>query len=653
MCGITGFWETAPSTESSLTVAVSAMNDRLYHRGPDDGGWWIDPRQGIALANRRLAILDLSPEGHQPMLSANSRFVLAFNGEIYNFLSLRSELERNFGCKWRGHSDTEVLAEAIAHWGIDATLKRLVGMFALACWDQHEQTLVLARDRAGEKPLYYGSTAGAFLFGSELKALQAHPRWQGAVNRQALALFLRYNYIPAPYTIYHNFFKLPPGTYLTLRASDIANTDQTAPVAFWSLRNVAEDAVATPSDLSETDATQELEQLIRQAVAGQMLADVPLGAFLSGGVDSSTIVAIMQAQSTQPIKTFTIGFVEQGYNEADYAREVAKHLGTDHTELTVTPEEAQTVIPHLPMIYDEPFADSSQIPTYLVARLARRQVTVSLSGDGGDELFGGYNRYFWGTRVVSRFGITPVFVRRSVARTLQSLSPQQWTTLASGLPDFIPGAREPLLGDKIHKLAETLTFDSDVDAYRHYVSGWLTPSDLVIGADEPPTLPTTPEQWPHWSSLAQRMMFVDQLTYLPDDILAKVDRAAMAVSLETRVPFLDHRIIEFAWRLPIDYKIRNGQGKWLLRQVLYRHVPRKLIERPKSGFGLPIAVWLRGPLRNWAESLLDEQRLRREGFLRVAPIRQRWHEHVTGKRNWFYSLWSVLMFQAWLEAQKQ
>ena len=631
---------------AELPSSVRGMVASIRYRGPDDFGVWCDERVGIGLGHARLSILDLSPEGHQPMVSASGRYVISYNGEVYNFAELRSELGV-VGQKFRGHSDTEVMLAAFEEWGIEKAVQRFVGMFAFALWDKQTRTLTLGRDRLGEKPLYYGWQGEAFLFGSELKALRAHPAFRAEVDRNALALLLRHNYIPAPYSIYQGISKLSPGCLLTVSLS------QRNPriVPYWSGKQAIEAGLAHPFEGSESAAVSALEALLKDAVGQQMVADVPLGAFLSGGVDSSTVVALMQAQSSRPVKTFTIGFHEEGYDEAPHAKSVARHLGTEHTELYVMPKEAMDVIPRLPALYDEPFSDSSQIPTFLVSELARRHVTVSLSGDGGDELFGGYNRYFWATNIWRRVGWAPQPMRAALAGALMALPPSTWNGVFRGLSRFLPvGWRYANPGDKLHKLAEILAVRTPEEIYLDLVSHWKQPTEVVRGTQEPPTVLTDPAQWANLPDFEQRMMYLDQMTYLPDDILTKVDRAAMGVSLETRVPFLDHRVVEFAWSLPLSMKIRHGQGKWLLRQVLYRHVPKELMERPKMGFGVPIDVWLRGPLKGWAEELLDEGRLQREGYFDPRPIRGKWAEHLTGRRNWSYYLWDVLMFQAWLEA---
>jgi asparagine synthase (glutamine-hydrolysing) len=641
MCGIAGFLTQAAVGGSS--AIASRMADCMIHRGPDDSGVWVDEAAGVALAHRRLAILDLSPAGHQPMLLAGGRFVVVFNGEIYNHLELREELASRI---WRGHSDTETLLAAFERWGIEATLKKCVGMFAIALWDREGRVLTLARDRLGEKPLFYGWQGETLLFGSELKALKAHPAFGAEIDRDALALFLRHNAVPTPYSIYRGIRKLPPGTFLQLHAGQ----KDPQPVAYWSARLVAEAGQRNLFRGNDREAADELERLLRKSIAGQMLADVPLGAFLSGGIDSTTVVALMQAQSARPVKTFTIGFKEAGYNEAEHAQAVARHLGTEHTELYVTPQDAMDVIPSLSAIYDEPFADSSQIPTCLVSRLARSHVTVSLSGDGGDELFGGYNRYFWARNLWRKLGWLPRPLRAALAGVLTTLPPAAWDTAFRKLERWLPARlRYATPGDKLHKAAEILAVRSPEEIYLGLVSHWKNPAQLVVGSVEPLTLLTDPGQQADLPDFEQRMMLLDTLTYLPDDILTKVDRAAMAESLETRVPLLDHRVVEFAWRLPLNMKIRHGQGKWLLRQLLYRHVPQSLMERPKMGFGVPIDQWLRGPLKAWAAALIEPGRLVREGFFDPAPIQRKWLEHQAGARNWSYYLWDVLMFQAWRE----
>lgn len=649
MCGLTGFWQPDGFAASSRGgEIVEAMALRLFHRGPDDSGMWVDEKVGIALAHRRLSILDLSPAGHQPMVSVSGRFVMVFNGEIYNHLELRKEVcgESDEGYDWRGHSDTETLLAATERWGIEATLKKSVGMFSIAVWDREARLLTLARDRLGEKPLYYGWQGNTFLFGSELKALRVHPAFEGRIDRQALALLLRYNYIPAPYSIYRGICKLLPGTFLIVRQ----NGEGEGPREYWSARAVAEIGRRNLFSGDEQEAGQELDEVLGRAVAGQMVADVPLGAFLSGGIDSSMVVALMQSRSARPVKTFTIGFYGEGYNEAEHAKRVARHLGTEHTELYVTAEDALALVPRIPSMYDEPFADSSQVPTFLVAQLARQHVTVALSGDGGDELFGGYNRYLLVGNIWRSVGLLPPFMRSVIADILTALPPHLWDSLFCRLFKLLPiTCQFSNPGDKLHKLAEIMPARSPEELYRNLASFWKHPEEIVRGGCDSSFVLHDLTAQPGLSDFAHRMMHLDLVSYLPDDILVKVDRAAMAVSLETRVPFLDQRLVEFAWRLPFSMKIRHGQGKWLLRQVLHKYVPKELVERPKMGFGIPLDAWLRGPLREWAEALLAEDRLRREGFLNPELVREKWLAHLAGGRNWAYHLWGVLMFQSWLE----
>jgi asparagine synthase (glutamine-hydrolysing) len=645
MCGIAGYLGASAAFDlSTADDVLQRMGNAIAHRGPDDHGIWTDAGAAVGLVHRRLSIVDVSAAGHQPMLSAGGRFVLVFNGEIYNHLELRERLGEAAPA-WRGHADTETILAGFEAWGIDETIKRSVGMFALAVWDRERRELTLARDRLGEKPLYYGWQGGTLLFGSELKALRAHPAFTAPVNRDALCLLMRHNAISAPHSIFQGIAKLVPGSLLTL---SLAQRDA-EPRRYWDLRDVVADGLAHPFGGTPADAVDRLDTLLRDAVRGQMMSDVPLGAFLSGGVDSSTIVALMQLQSSRPVRTFTIGVPEQNYQEAEHARAVAKHLGTDHTELEVTPQQALDVIPRLPELYDEPFADSSQIPTFLVAQMARRHVTVSLSGDAGDEVFSGYNRYVLTNTLWRRFSLLPRGGRAGLGRALTSISPPTWNRLLGPVQSRLPaGIGQANVGDKLHKGADVMGARSGEDLYRMLVSHWQDPASFVIGATEPDTVMTTPALQPRTDGFIHRMMALDSLAYLPDDILVKVDRAAMACSLETRVPLLDHRIVEFAWSLPLDYKLRGGVGKWPLRQVLYRYVPRELIERPKMGFGVPIDTWLRGPLRDWAEDLLEPGRLAQEGYFNPAPIRRKWDEHLSGRRNWQYALWDVLMFQQWL-----
>jgi asparagine synthase (glutamine-hydrolysing) len=589
--------------------------------------------------HRRLSIIDLSAAGHQPMLSADGRYVISYNGEVYSFRPIADELAAR-GHKFRGHSDTEVILESFAVNGIEATLKRMIGMFAIALWDRRDRTLTLMRDRLGIKPLYWAKFGNTFLFGSELKALRAHPGWTPRIDQSAVAAFMRHNYIPAPRTIYEGVHKLEPGTVLTLPWRSEPNISR-----FWDARSIARDGSHNPVEGSDAELTEQLESLLKDAVSRRMIADVPLGAFLSGGVDSSTVVALMQAAKSGTVKSFSIGFDIEGYNEAPHAAAVARHLQTDHTELTVTSKEALDVIPRLADFYDEPFADSSQIPTYLVSAMTRKYVTVALSGDGGDELFAGYNRYQLTQRFWRSLSLMPRAVRKGAAAALTAVRPDRWTQILSALPSRL---RPPQAGDKVHKAAAVLRLDSADAVYRRLVSHW-EPSEIMPQVAEPRSILDDATVAKDFPDLLERMQFLDLVTYLPDDILTKVDRASMAVALEARVPLIDHRVVEFAWRLPENVKVRNGTSKWLLRQVLNRHVPSELIERPKMGFGIPLGEWLRGPLRDWAETLLNEQRLRQAGLLDAGMVRRYWADHLDGRRNWQYLIWDVLMLEAWRE----
>lgn len=650
MCGLTGFWQPQGIDVASSRALALAMARTISSRGPDGEGAWVDGAAGIALAHRRLAVVDLSAAGAQPMVSAGGRYVIVFNGEIYNHLELRARLPDR--PVWRGHSDTETLLACFEAWGPVVTLRSAIGMFALALWDRHERALWLGRDRLGEKPLYFGwqgeGERRTLLFGSELKALGAHPEFAADIDREALTAYMRFGYVPAPKSIHRGIGKLEPGTLRRFEADDRDGVVH----RYWSATQAMLQGFRSPLLLDDDEATDELERRLRTAVARQMVADVPLGAFLSGGIDSSTVVALMQAQSQRAVRTFSIGFDVEGYDEAAHAKAVARHLGTEHTELYVTPEQALDVVPRLPDMYDEPFADSSQIPTHLVAALARRDVTVALSGDGGDELFGGYNRYALTARLWRRLGALPRPLRFALAASIRGLPAPAWDRLFSGI-DVMRGGRSGWSrpGEKMHKGAAVLTARSVDEVYRGMVSAWDRPETVVIGGRESASL--LDQVLPELQALppVERMMASDLLSYLPDDILAKVDRAAMAVSLETRVPLLDHEIVEFAWQLPLSLKLRDGQTKWALRQVLYRHVPRELLERPKMGFGVPIDHWLRGPLREWAETLLAPDSLRRDGLLDPEPIRRRWQEHLSGRGQHHPALWNVLMFQAWRAAR--
>lgn len=624
MCGITGilsFKKALPPER--LTALAASMADRLVHRGPDAEGVWVDAAYGIALSHRRLSVIDLSDHARQPMMSASGRYVLSYNGEIYNFRELREELDY----PWQSESDTEVILAAVEQWGLEKALQAFNGMFAFALWDRKERSLSLARDRMGEKPLYYGRAGGNFVFASELKAFNTLPGWPPAIDREALTAYMRYRYVPAPLSIYEGVFKLEPGSYLTVSAEK----REAKPEAFWRFEEMVRDGMAQRLEADGATLTGQLETLLGRAVKRRMIADVPLGAFLSGGVDSSAIVALMQAQTAAPVKTFSIGFHETGYDEAPHARAVAENLGTDHTELYVTPEEARAIIPQLPVLYDEPFADSSQIPTSLVASLARQQVTVALSGDGGDECFGGYNRYLRGPALWRLLSALPLGLRKSLG----------W--IIARMPASLFGSH--LQAQKLYKALEQMDAPTREGFYQMLCSASDAPAAVVIGGSESAMQPEedTAMDYAEW------MMWQDALTYLPGDILTKVDRAAMGVSLETRIPFLDPEVMAFAWRLPREMKIRNGKGKWLLRQMLYRHVPEHLIERPKAGFAVPVGAWLRGPLEDWAQDLLSPERIKKQGFFEPLRVEAWWREHHSGARNREAELWNILMFQSWLE----
>jgi asparagine synthase (glutamine-hydrolysing) len=639
MCGLTGFWDLKHTIDvSSYAEIAKAMAMQIKDRGPDSEGVWCDDKAGLAFGHRRLAIVDLSPAGHQPMLSHSQRSVISYNGEIFNTAELRNELIAQ-GHSFRGLSDTEVILEACEAWGIEEAVKRFIGMFVFAIWDRQEKVLSLVRDRMGIKPLYWGFHQSVLLFGSQLKSFKPHPAWQPEINLEAASAFLRYSYVPAPLSIFKDIHKLQPGSILKIDASGAYKI-----TPFWDMAQVAQKGQSDQTSKSEAELVDELDVLLRDAVKRRMVADVPLGAFLSGGIDSSTVVAMMQAQSNRPIQSFSIGFHDKEYNEAPYAKAVAQHLGTEHHELYLTPPDIYDIIPTIPEWCDEPFADSSQIPTYLVSKLARSQVTVSLSGDGGDELFAGYTRYLMGPKVAKILELTPEWVLKKTGQAIHMLSPQTWDFLAKPLPRSM---RPRHIGDKAYKLASI--FSKPDHYYRCLVSSWTDPTQMIPQVNEPEIGPWHHPEVETFTDRVAQMQFMDTISYLPDDILTKVDRASMAVSLEARVPLLDHRVVEFAWSLPMSMKIRKGKGKWILRQVLDRYVPNHLIERPKMGFGLPIGDWLRGPLREWAENLLAESRLRNEGLLSSSPIRTQWQEHLSGHRDWKISLWSILMLQAWRE----
>ena len=646
MCGISGFYS---KTLPSFNNPILKMNSAISHRGPDSNNIWQDKNSGIVFGHQRLSILDLSAAGDQPMVSSSGRFVITYNGEIYNHLNIRKEIETiNSNIKWKSTTDTETLLEALEIWGVEKTLKKIVAMFAFAIWDKKNRILTLARDRIGEKPLYFGWQGKGynkvFLFGSELKALKAHPEFIGEIYQDAIALQLRHNYIPAPYSIYKDIYKLLPGNYLQLHECDLKKGSLPNPEPYWSLTESAIYGNSNQINFNEIDIQNGLEKYLKKSVKQQMISDVPLGAFLSGGIDSSTIVAMMQQQSNDPVKTFTIGFSENDYNEAKYAKKIASHLGTDHSELYVSSKTAMEVIPKLPSIYDEPFSDSSQIPTFLVSQLATQQVNVALSGDGGDELFCGYNRYKLTVNRSKKFNMIPYILRKILAKGIKSIPQNDWY----GLFNLLPGLnKNNNFGYKMHKGANALATKNLTDMYYTLFSHWQNPTEAVLNSNEPSTLLTTLMPKLKGLNSQQKMMALDLLTYLPDDILVKVDRAAMASSLETRVPLLDHKLIEYVWKIPHSFKLRNGDGKWILKQVLNKYVPKNLTERPKMGFAIPLHSWLRGPLRDWAENLLNEKRLIQEGYFNPELIREKWDQHISNKKNWQHDLWNVLMFQAW------
>ena len=655
MCGITGIFGNLRKEE--FDSSIHEMSATLNHRGPDDAGTWINEENGVAFGHQRLSIIDLSSAGHQPMVSQCGRFTTVFNGEIYNHLQLRDKLNTSANKQsWKGHSDTETLVTAFSQWGIEKTLQQLVGMFAIAVWDFKEKRLFLIRDRFGEKPLYYGWSNGVFLFGSELKALQKYKRFSNQIDRGALSLYMKYMYVPTPYSIFRDIYKLEPGCILQIDKGTKPPTlplfapfrDQGINIAQWyPISNMAQ---AGQKNLitDQNDAVDLIEKTLLESVRSQLISDVPLGAFLSGGIDSSVITALMQKVCKDPVKTFTIGFEESSFNEAIYAKEVSRHLGTEHHELYVTSSDAFKVIPHLPTLYDEPFADSSQIPTYLASKLARESVTVSLSGDAGDELFGGYNRYLWGSRVWNKVRWMPLIVRQTLGVAINKISVNTWDSIGNSLPN---SSRVSLMGDKAHRMAHRLkNVKSLDDVYHSLVTEGYKEDGLVV--NDKAALITKLDNNDIVSGIVDfehRMMLLDSLTYLPDDILTKVDRAAMGVSLETRIPFLDYRVAELAWRLPLDTKINNGETKWPIRQVLYKYVPKVLIERPKAGFAIPVGQWIRGPLREWAADLLNEERIRREGYFNPELVQQLWQQHLSGKYDWTPRLWAILMFQAWLD----
>jgi asparagine synthase (glutamine-hydrolysing) len=639
MCGFTGFINlSSQARRSDMQARARAMADTLRHRGPDDGQVWMDDEMPVVFAFRRLSIIDLSAEGRQPMSSASSRYTIVFNGEIYNFLELRKELERA-GVQFRGRSDTEVILAAAEFWGLNQTLQKINGMFALTVWDKKERKIHFARDRLGKKPLYVGWAKDALVFGSELKALRAHPDFENALNPKAVSLYLQYGFLPSPACIYKNAWSLPAGGRLTLPLENLeagANLS-TGMEAYWQHTRVLEDSLSKRIHANDETVINELEDLLKDCVRERMISDVPLGAFLSGGIDSSSIVALMQRQSGQPVKTYTIGFREAGFDEAAHAAKIATHLNTDHHELYLTAQDALNVIPRLPDIYDEPFADMSAIPTYLVSEFARQDVTVALSGDGGDEMLGGYNRHVTGSALWNRIKFLPKPVRAAVAVAIKKLPPERWDTIIKSRPQA---------GTLMHKAANFLNLDTQEEIYQNLLSAWHEPP-VKNPVQTKTILSDSAFQPPAGLSFAEKMMYWDALFYLPGDILTKVDRASMASSLEARAPLLDRRIYEYAWRLPSKFKIRDGKGKWLLRQVLKRHVPEELFERPKQGFSVPVGEWLRGPLKDWAEDLLSARKLENSELLDASAIRAAWADHLAGRGANARKLWTVLMFQAW------
>jgi asparagine synthase (glutamine-hydrolysing) len=645
MCGIAGFITLENMPSKSLEGIAKSMADKISYRGPDDFGVWVSSQAGIALSHRRLAIIELSDAGKQPMHSHSGRFIIAFNGEIYNHLELRSNLEKENGfIDWRGTSDTETLLMCFDLWGISSTTKKIDGMFAFAVWDNLSQKLFLARDRLGEKPLYYGWEDSTFIFASELKAIKSNPAFKGVICRDALSLYMRYSCVPAPFSIYKNIYKLRPGNIL-----EASNDSKKLSIeSYWSI-GATVDARKRQEILSSPNVTVKLDELITNTVGSQMLSDVPIGAFLSGGVDSSLIVAMMQKQSGERVKTFTVGYEDENYSEAKFAKLVSSHLGTEHTEIILNSSECLEVIPKLGEIYDEPFADSSQIPTFLVSHFARQTVKVCLSGDGADELFGGYNRYKYTSSYWAWINSLPLTVRNIIAKGIFQLSPYQWNQLLHKIKFF---QKYMIIGERLHKGANALSSRSLEELYTRLSSHWLDADSIVVGNVNTHGFENL--VYGEFKNIAniEQMMHQDILNYLPNDILVKVDRASMANSLEVRAPFLDQHIVDFALNLPINYKINNGVTKWLLREILCKYVPKSLTERPKMGFGVPIDSWLRGALKPWAEELLSESRLKRDGYFKVLPIRSMWSEHLSGKRNWQHHLWDVLMFQTWLDNEK-
>jgi asparagine synthase (glutamine-hydrolysing) len=648
MCGIVGYLTKPDDINHEV---CNSMNNTMSHRGPDNQGIWLDESAGIALGHRRLSILDLSSSGNQPMVSKSGRYVITYNGELYNYNNIYEEL-KNIGLNINSNSDTRVLIEAINIWGIESTLNKVVGMFAFALWDKKQRILTLARDRMGEKPLYYGWQGNSFLFGSELKSFKAHPHFGNKINRQSIQLFLKNNCIPAPFTIYSDIKKLLPGHFLQVQYSKNSKAKDYTLTSYWSIYQKLYEGIDSPYTGNTHSAIDKLEDLLIQSIKQQMISDVPLGAFLSGGIDSTLIVSMMQSLSNKPINTYTIGFNDDVYNEAKQAKIIADHIGTDHTELYITEREALDVIPRLSFIYDEPFSDSSQIPTYLVSLLAKKSVSVSLSGDSGDELFGGYSRYTLANKIWSIIKFFPPIISNAVVLLLSSFEPKTYDRYYNYFSRLgILGNNINYKGDKVHKLSSIINSRSKHEFYDKFMSNWKLSENIVKGLDNSNSgiIYNRNSELIDISDFKTYMMSKDLTSYLPDDILVKVDRAAMNVSLETRIPMLDYRIVEFSTKLPMNMKIRNGISKWILRQVLYKYVPKALVEKPKKGFSVPVGLWLRGPLKEWAENLINKTRLENEGYLNTELITKKWEEHQSGERNWHQPLWDILMFQSWLE----
>ena len=652
MCGFAGYFSKSELNSYNSEEILLKMGLVIKHRGSDDSGIWYKKNSKIGFTHRRLAVQDLSSAGHQPMISCSGRYVIAYNGEIYNHKLLRERVEKYTDTKihWKGGSDTETLLACIESFGVEDTLRSIVGMFAFSLWDCKDSSLILARDRFGEKPLYYGMQNNTLLFGSDLKSLKQHPSFQGEINRNSIALLMRYGYIPAPSSIYVGIKKLLPGSFIKFDSGASLECFK----QYWNFSNIVNDSNINIKSHSQSyeKSVEKLEIVLGDAIERQMIADVPVGAFLSGGIDSSTIVALAQSRRVDPIKTFTIGFDKESYNEAQHAKKVARHIGTEHIEMYVTPEDAIDVIQQIPNIYTEPFADPSQIPTYIVSQMTKKHVTVGLSGDAGDEIFSGYNRYVLTEKYWNKIEKTPYFLRLIMSKGIEKFSPNQINKMflaTQGL--FSVKHQQVNIGEKLHKVSIALKAKTSDDLYLSMISRWQNPEDLVLGVGQQDTVVEN-LTYPEEDNIIHKMMETDMVTYLPDDILCKVDRASMFVGLESRAPFLDDKVVEFAWSLPFEYKIKNGVGKSILRDVLYRHIPKSLVDRPKMGFGVPISDWLRGPLKGWASDLLDENRLNKEGFFNAKLIQEKWLEHQHGVHNWQYQLWPVLMFQLWLENEK-